>query len=263
MRPITVRDNSVRKLTRKRGATSRSVPLGRKLLLRGILLLLLSLPLVLGSRRILSSRLFYFRSVEIDGCERVKKDEIYQLLKEKINRQSLFKIDLSDYQKKIEEQPWVKQVRLRRILPQKIHVGITEHQVYALLSLRKLYYLNDQGYTIAEVSLPDKLDYPILSGLDGIPADKQREQVLKAYSLFKILDGIYPKQEIAEVHRTAKDEFSVLVGEPSIQINFGRSGWDIKVDRLKKVLDDVYRKHLQISRIDLDFEKKVVVKLRK
>jgi len=213
--------------------------------------------------KFLLSSFFDFDTLDVVGCTRVQISEIRNLFESQFKKTSILNINLQYFKEKIEENQWVKSVKLRRSLPGGVRVLIQEHQVFALLSLEKLFYLNPQGEVITEVQLPDHLDYPVISGLIGVDSQKRFEFIHRAYEVVEKLAGIISRKDISEIHISQQNRLSLLMGQPSIRIQFGKYPWQSRFKRLKTVLEDIRRRQIKVRSIDLDYNKKVVVKLRK
>lgn len=126
----------------------------------------------------------YFRIAKIDihavdgeELKRVSQVDIFEAVKTPLTG-SFFLIDLYEAQKIALEQPWVKQVKIDRIAPSTVNIGITEYEPVA-------YWIKD-GLKIGLVSSEGVIfqadfdsDLPELDGYEGA-----EEQMLQQYYLF-------------------------------------------------------------------------------
>jgi cell division protein FtsQ len=120
------------------------------------------------------------RTVGVDGEMRfIKRQRLEQVVAEAVNG-SFFSIDLTRMCEQIEAMPWVKQVSIRRVWPDKLRVQVTEHEPLA--------YWGEEAMVsqLAEVFQPETL--PKLEGLVTLFGDAQQAKTItREYQRMKTL----------------------------------------------------------------------------
>ncbi|MEW8626013.1 MAG: FtsQ-type POTRA domain-containing protein [Candidatus Thiodiazotropha sp.] len=110
------------------------------------------------------------RTVGVDGEMRfVQRERLEQVVAEAVNG-SFFSVDLKRMREQIEAMPWVKQVSIRRVWPDKLRVQVTEHVPLA--------YWGEEAMVsqLAEVFEPESL--PELQGLVTLVGDAQQAKTI-------------------------------------------------------------------------------------
>ncbi|MCK4833567.1 MAG: cell division protein FtsQ/DivIB [Gammaproteobacteria bacterium] len=92
------------------------------------------------------------------------ENEIRSMVKENIDG-GYFTVDLSSLREKLMQQPWIKNVSLRRQWPANLDVIITEQVPVAYWN--KDGYINDEGEVFRPESIDKKLNLPRLNGPEG------------------------------------------------------------------------------------------------
>jgi cell division protein FtsQ len=87
---------------------------------------------------------------------------------------SLLTLDLDAAATGIRRHPWVADVSLRRVLPDRVDVVVTERTPAAVLVLEELWLVDAEGVVIHR-ALPDELGFPYLTGLSPKLATAQPE----------------------------------------------------------------------------------------
>jgi len=77
------------------------------------------------ARHVTRSSEFALSEVRVDGLARVTDEEIHRMLLPYLQR-NLLDLDLDTVAAAIEREPWVREARVRRVLPRSLHVAIRE-----------------------------------------------------------------------------------------------------------------------------------------
>ena len=91
------------------------------------------------------------------------------------------KTDLSILLNKIKKDPWIKNISIRRILPNRLEINIEEYSPFAILKVNDKYNLIDENGTIINISDREKRGYYNLIFISGNGA---KENI---YGLFNML----------------------------------------------------------------------------
>ena len=110
-----------------------------------------------------SSEIFNVKEISVLGKDKLSENEVISFSQIKFG-ENIFKINFSKVEGLIKENPYVEDVLIKRVLPNKVEITIDERKVKYMLQLAESYiYIDGQGY-ILEIS-KEKKDVPILLGI--------------------------------------------------------------------------------------------------
>lgn len=210
--------------------------------------------------------IFQYKNAIMAPTEHISEEELRGLIG-KVSG-NLFDLDLNAVQLNLKKNPWVLEAKVSRIFPDRIHVEITEKKAVALLSPTldgdPLYFLDEFGKKIAPLRPHDKNNFSVISGLTPAQVEKG-ELILKAFDFMKLYESkpYFKNLPISEVVYKEGIGYLIFTRRPVFEIRIGDDYWDEKMDRLEKIFRDLSQKGLSPVLIDLNFSKKVVVKLHK
>ena len=162
--------NSNRKMNRDQSKTdiilenkreTKKISVAKKRTIKIVIILVFVLLLVIA---VMMSPLFNIKEIDVAGNEKVSTDEIISLSKINIG-ENTYRTNFGAVEENILENPYVDNVRIERILPDKILINVEERKTTFILEYGSGYvYINNQGY-ILEIS-DNKLDVPIIQGAE-------------------------------------------------------------------------------------------------
>ncbi|MCL2860362.1 MAG: FtsQ-type POTRA domain-containing protein [Oscillospiraceae bacterium] len=119
--------------------------------------------LILGAIIVLMlSPIFNVKEIVVSNNSKVSTEEIINLSGLTIN-ENIFKFLKLNVINKIEENPYIEQVQIKRQLPDKILISVVERTPTYMLAINQTYaYINNQGYILELSSEP--LQLPAISG---------------------------------------------------------------------------------------------------
>ncbi|MBI4040850.1 MAG: FtsQ-type POTRA domain-containing protein [Deltaproteobacteria bacterium] len=213
--------------------------------------------------RIKQSELFKLKGFVVRASDHIAEEEMKTFLDPFLGK-NIFVIDLEKIKQKVKRHPWIQDIKVTRVYPDRIRLQFSEKKPKAILSAEKLYFLDEEGKVIHVIRPEDDTNFPVISGISI--SQSQSDELIQ--SAFEIMD-LYQKNEylrdwpISEIHWQKKSEFVIYTSNPSFEIRLGMDRLTKKFERLEKVLKDLSQKRLIPRYIDLNFTKKVVVKLSK
>ncbi len=112
----------------------------------------------------MTSPLFNIKEIIVEGNEKITKGEIISL--SQINlEQNTYKTNMNKSKKNILENPYIKNVEIKRSLPSTVIIKVEERKTAFMVEYGNGYaYVNNQGY-ILEIST-QKLEVPIIQGTE-------------------------------------------------------------------------------------------------
>ena len=121
----------------------------RKRRIRAFLKGVLIVTIVAGALlALMLSPLFKLEEIEVQGNSKITENEI-KLLSEINIEQNLFTINNNEVINKIESNPYIEEVKITKLLPDKILIEVKERKAtYALKHNGQYVYINNQGYIL-------------------------------------------------------------------------------------------------------------------
>jgi len=231
-------------------------------------LLLISFSLFIGHRvyaHLLGDPLFRVREVEIEGYQKIPRETLLSLLTIE-GMPNLFTLRLGDVAKQLETHPWVDQVKVRKVFPDKIWVQVVERRPIAILQLEELYYIDAKGVIFSSVGDRDQYNFPFLTGLnrqtlEKNPADANR-LIMKALELLRIAERekTAPLEEISEIHMERTYGIQCFTQAEGLEVRMGWEDFGEKLKKLSLIWSDLKKRGWAAASIDCSDAKRVVVK---
>ncbi len=192
----------------------------------------------------------YFRvhDIEFSGCV-VTNARNLRKFSDISYEMNMLTIDTAVMEARLEQHPWVKDARVRRVWPDRLVVAISEHHPQALVARdgeKGFFYLNREGETFAVVQPGQDRDFPVITGLENVTSEAERQQVIIDITKFLKYAGWndpnLPAQNVSEIHCTADGELIVYLVRHPFPIYLGKGDMKRKYYQLRKVLEILYRK---------------------
>ncbi len=232
-------------------------------------LLLLSFFLLIGHWvyiHLLSDSYFRVREVEVDGSRKVPKETLLSLTVME-GMPNLFSVKLREFVKRLESHPWIEQVRVRKVFPNKIVIQVVERKPMAIIQLEELYYVDTQGEIFTRVGDRDEYNYPYVTGLtrrafDRDPVEAKR-LIDKALELLRIVNQGKTSAlgEISEIHMEKAFGIHCFTKAEGVEVKMGWEDFEEKARRLPLIWSDLRKRGLSAVSIDCSDLTRMVVKI--
>jgi cell division septal protein FtsQ len=204
-------------------------------------------------KRIGDSPYLRLEGVDVIGVVRTDRDEIGRAIGFAAGS-PLLETDLVAIRGRVEAIDWVKSAEVRRDLPDKLVITITEHTPVAEAVTDEGRRFVDPDGGLAEIDA-DIAGLPNFAGMTTGTEYAEGAKLLKLLSENRLVaDGHVKTVEYDDVMG-----YTVTTGQ-GIEIRFGSPPFDEKVRRLTEVLEDAQKRGV-IRYIYLDIEDRVVVKV--
>lgn len=219
-----------------------------------------------GLRLLFSSDYFRLDSIRVENAERVSNEEILAL--SDIQKGScIFDLDLERIGRKIEENQWIASAQVERVLPREVVIRVEERKPCAIVNLGYLYYLDAQGTIFKLLDPEDRLDYPVITGIDrNFLLEKQElahEMLLEATRLIEELRGRsrFNLDDISELHIDASGGIDLFTYVGGVPVHMGYNNYSTKLDRLESIYKELEPRLQGLKYIDLNVLDRVIVKV--
>ncbi|MGQ9646782.1 MAG: cell division protein FtsQ/DivIB [Thermodesulfobacteriota bacterium] len=231
-------------------------------------LLLFSFSLFIGHRlyaHVLGDPLFRVREVEIEGCQRIPKEVLLSLITIE-GMPNLFTLRLREVARRLESHPWIDQVKVRKVFPDRIVVEVVERRPIAILQLEELYYIDDKGVIFSPVGDSDRYNFPFLTGLNRETLEKNPEEanrlIMKALELLSIAEKERgtPLEEISEIHMEKTFGVHCFTQGEGLEVKMGWENFGEKLKKLSLIWSDLKKRGWVATSIDCSDARRIVVK---
>ena len=207
---------------------------------------------------------FAVKKIELAGLSRVDESELRPLVAD-LQGENILLAPLAECEARLKANPRVAAVSLRRILPDRVVVAITEREPVALVFTDRFYEIDESSMVMAGDEYTAMLDLPTIT---GVPVSDVRpghvctnpmvKGSLEALNVCRSLGGEFA-QNISELRatdnglsiRSLRDDCVLLVGD----VDFEK--------RLRKFFllrDELARREGPSKLIDLRFDNQVVLR---
>ena len=125
-------------------------------------IVLISIALLYGYNTAMNSDFFRLKTIEISGNRQLTYDHVTRLM-EAGPGDSILQIRVSDIHAGLRRDPWVEEVSVKRIFPDRLVVNLEEKQAYFWVrDGGELFYADEQGRIITRVSPGRYVSLPVL-----------------------------------------------------------------------------------------------------
>lgn len=221
---------------------------------------------VLLGQLLFDSDFFRIDSVRVENQQRVSEEEILSLSDIQLGV-SIFDLDLELIGRKIEENPWIATASVARVFPRELVIRVSERVPQAVVSLDYLYYADAGGEVFKLLAPEDRLDYPVVTGLDRHfwlenPVEARR-QLREAMALLAELASRdeFNLDDVSELRLDREDGLVLYSYIGGVPIRMGYGNFASKLDRLERIYGNLEPRLLALKHIDLNVADRVIVRL--
>ena len=217
-------------------------------------------------KKLLKAEYFYVNKMVFKGCEKADENKLYKISGVG-NDTSMFSLDLRELAGNIKKDPWVKSVSVKKQLPDKLYVGITEREPIAIVNIKNLYYVDEDGVVFKKLSKGDDTNFLVITGLPKETAfgnsGESEELLSEAIALINMLEerDNFSGSDVSEINIDTMKGITLFTYKNATPIKIGFDFTHKRFDKLSRVLKELKRKSLTAEYIDIDYDKRVVVKL--
>jgi len=217
--------------------------------------------MIYGYMFTIGSPYFEIKEINVRGCKELTEKEILSLAAIK-PAHNLLAINLDKVARRIEANPWIKEVYVGRELPNRLIIEVRERLPVALIKRDNGFSLLDiEGVAFKKLEKNDELNIPVLNIRYSEGSDS--ELFVKSLELLRYLSTSqdFPTiKNISEIH--GHDVFGLsLFTNSGLCIRLGFDSYENKLKRLNPVMADLERRNLKLGflLIDLNDPAKITV----
>jgi len=208
---------------------------------------------------------FRVREIEVEGGRKIPKETLLSLAVIE-GMPNLFSVKLKEVIKRLETHPWIEQVRVRKVFPNKILIQIEERKPVAIIQMEDLYYIDAKGEIFSPVGEGDGYNYPYLTGLSRGVLEKDpteaKRLIAKALEILRIegQEKLPPLEEISEIHMEKAFGIQCFTKTGGVEVRMGWEDFGEKLAKLSLIWADLRKRGVSAVVIDCSDLKRMVVK---
>jgi cell division protein FtsQ len=243
--------------------------------LRVVAGVMLAAALVVGSvwamrRYITTSPRFALREVLVSGQRRRTTEDVVREGGLATGR-NLFTIDLDAVAAKLLRDPWIREVRVERRIPDAVAISVVEREAAGLVSLPEAVLVTRTGEVIKRFELGDPSDLPVVTGLSASDFGDDKEGMALAIKGALELMAEYTSTRLgerfpaSEVHVDKGGLLSLVLQKSGVTLVLGAAPYRHKLERAQRVVTELDRRGAKPSVIMLDSDARpdrVIVRLK-
>lgn len=221
---------------------------------------------LLTVQMLLESGYFGVKQIRVEQQARVSEGDILEASDIKIG-DSLFDLELHMIGRKIEEHPWIARADVERSFPDNVVIRVVERQARAIIDLDYLYYVDRAGEVFKMLDASDQLGYPVITGIDRQYLLDNPDQTQGSLNLaLQLMDeledrALFNLEDVSEIHYDQQEGLILYTYIGGVPIRMGKQGYEMKLNRLEAIYDDLEPRLLALKYIDLNVTDRVIVKV--
>jgi len=210
------------------------------------------------------------------GVERIEVEGNWNMLRaEEVAKLSgvragdnLFWISVEDIHDRLDDEPWIKEVAVRRRLPGTLCIYIEEYEPVAIVASNDFYFADNDGKIIKRAESDEGKDLPVISGLsiasDGKMGDGDRKRLLEMLDILKAFDlSLFGRNEgAAEINYDEVKGYSIVTRQNPMQVVLGRKDMDERITQINRMMKAITAGRPPIRYIIANEKGRVIVRYR-
>jgi cell division protein FtsQ len=212
---------------------------GVGLLLTGVSVFLLVLGMswgVLAAHRVVTTHAYFgLRLVEVTGNNRVSAGQIMEASDVGLGQNTLT-LDMAHIRSKLLQDPWIAQVSVKRVLPDRLLINIVEREPSFLIKIGKtLHFAGSDGRPIAPMDAGRFVSLPVISIEEGIEG-KYLDGMVRQIEERRLPFGM---AEVAWIRFTAGGEALLSLTRSGLLVSLELEGIEENIRRLNLAWRDL------------------------
>ncbi len=216
---------------------------------------------------IFSSNFCNIEEIIIKGNDYLSEDEIFSKSQIKLG-ENIFKLDLKKSMDSLKREPRIKEVEIKRVIPNKIIISLKERKAAAIVHIGEEYFSSTkEGIVLSIIDRSEEgFSLPLVLGLEidkikiGEIIDKPEFRA--ALESINSLEVILPKK-FCQVQILSPDDFMICNEDDTLKVRVNRP--EVIIDKenlLREALRKIEREKLLVEYIDIRFKDSLVIKLK-
>ena len=200
---------------------------------------------------------FEVKKLSVSGLRRVEENQIIAKAGFGVGT-NVFKVNLPEIRKRVEELQWVRHAIVQRVLPDQIIIKVIERDPIGLARIQGEIYQFDIDGKILD---PDPIRGSSFPILDGLRADSDKDNLPKVVTYKKILEELGPNS-LSQVHINASGEVTVVSSSDPFLVNLGATDFRNRWIKYLQLKPQIQQRYPLAVRVDLRFKNQVIVRMQ-
>jgi cell division septal protein FtsQ len=164
---------------------------------------------------------------------------------------------------RLDTHPWIQRVTVRRELPGRLVIDVTERKPIAIVRFDELHFVDRRGHLLGPLGPEDNRNLPIITGLEE-GADRAFAPVAlpRTAQLLRWCERRGCIDDMSEVHIDRENGVTMFPMTARVAVQLGWGHWSEKLRRSARVLAAWEGQLDRLASIDVSFNEMVVVRLR-
>lgn len=206
--------------------------------------------LVAGYLYLSNSDYFSVKTITISGLNHITREDVLEMTGLDQPPINLLTFDLKDAESSLKALPWVAEAHVAKLMPDTVSIEVREHTPKLLISLGRLYYLNEDGQPFRELVPGEKTDMPIVTGFGedellnpGPAVKKAMEEIFWLVGALNQRNDEFQLANVSEINYDVVRGLSIFtvmnkntVQETVLEVKIGFGAYDEKFRRLGRVM---------------------------
>ena len=216
-------------------------------------------------RLVSRTTLFRLEAIEVSPLKKLTRAEVVALAGVKTG-DSMLGLKLKSVVAQLSKNPWIEQVQVRRYFPHTLYITLTERTAQAVANVGCLYYVDAKGQLFKSLVDGDRLDYPLITGVNEEDLEKDpagtREALKNALALIGSLKTgtVFRLEDVSEIHYDKGYGFTLFTMQGGVPVKLGNGGFVEKLARFAGIYPELKLQMQALDYIDLDYGDKIIVK---
>jgi len=215
---------------------------------------------------LLHAEMFQIAGVDVQGIKQMSEADL-RAIAGVFKGQNIFRVDLETPARHARENPWVKDVRIYRRLPNRISMVVTERVAFAQLNTgSSRYVIDSDGIVIDRIVKENASDWQ----LPVVAIKQYRVQPGQQVTYEGLAEALMLISEIAERGGWQLNEVRINAGSPETisilyadhEFKIGTGNYPEKLRRLAEALSDGTQRGMEIEYVDLRPERQAAVMVK-
>jgi hypothetical protein len=211
---------------------------------------------------------FGWEQIEYQGLVHLKKETLDSLILKTVP-QNILLIDLDRLRQLVESESWVKEARLRRKLPNRLLIDVSERQPTAVAAIdNELYVVDSEGVVLDPHGPPyHSINRPIVKGLKNVARENAREDnALRMRIYLQVLVDLGSSQKeydqsISEIDVENPERVAIIPDNDPVHIYLGNSDFLTRYETFlsqKELYDRLKEQYGFIESVDVTYDNKII-----
>lgn len=215
-------------------------------------------------RSIAAHPVFNVRNVTVEGARYINPEKIIETACIELET-NIYEIDIEGISQTLENAFAAEDFTVFRRLPNTVVIEVRERKPVALLNMKTLVGVDENGVPLPHVGADMVESLPIISGIRTVSSlsdSTVKERLLKGLSMLDRISKDAPSvyTRISEVDVSNMASMGICLVDNGLEVIIGDSDWSKKIPVLDKVINEVTRRKEAVKAVDIRYGGKVFVR---